>query len=100
MFLLELVPFRRIVASAVVVTLVLPVQVELQSDTSAFKAEANVTVADFCVNVPLTPSEVGAGEPITLIVSPGPIRAAVAPLVIVFQRFAKVVPSLASFPPS
>jgi hypothetical protein len=43
---------------------------------------------------------VGSGEAMILMVSPGAMRAAVAPDVIVFHRKAKVVPLLASLPPS
>jgi hypothetical protein len=46
------------------------------------------------------PTKVGAGLAIIRISSPGAIRAAVAPLVNVFQRRANVVPLLVSFPPS
>jgi hypothetical protein len=46
------------------------------------------------------PIEVGSGEAMTRISSPGAMRAAVAPLVMVCQRVAKLVPALPSLPPS
>ena len=46
------------------------------------------------------PIDVGSGEAMTRISSPAAIRARVAPLVRVFHRVAKLVPALASLPPS
>jgi hypothetical protein len=46
------------------------------------------------------PMLVGSGDAMILISSPGAMRAAVAPLVMVFHRVANDVPALASLPPS
>lgn len=68
----------------------------------AFVLEVMETVAAAgpSVQTPVMPRLVGAGEPMTLIVSPGAILAAVAPVKNVFQRLANVVPSFESLPPS
>ena len=52
------------------------------------------------VQVPFIQKLCTAGEPIILIVSPGAILAAVAPVVSVFHLVAKLVPTPASLPPS
>ena len=66
--------------------------VELVIETVAWRGPS--------VHVPFTDRLVGSVEPMTRIVSPGAMRAAVAPFTNDFHRFAKVVPSDASFPPS
>jgi hypothetical protein len=94
------VDVRYVVVLAEHVTLGLAVHAPSQFVTKTLSAEARVTVGERSVHVALIPRLVGSGEAIIRMVSPGAIRAAVAPLLIVFQRFAKLSPSAASLPPS
>ncbi|MGL5936016.1 MAG: hypothetical protein ACRCZI_10415 [Cetobacterium sp.] len=96
--LADAVPVLNIEVSAVAVTFAAAVQAALQSVISAFKDEPSVTVGDLFVHVAFIPRLVGAGDALTRIVSPGAIRAAVAPFKNVFQRFANDNPSFASLP--
>ena len=89
-----------VIVFAAVVTFGDAVHAVSQFVTNAFNADANVNVGERFVHVALIPRLVGSGDAITRIISPGAIRAAVAPLLTVFQRFANDVPSAASLPPS
>jgi hypothetical protein len=82
------------------VTLVLAVQSDSQVlMDSVMPAVAKTIVLVLLVQVAF-PNDVGDNDPMTRIVSPGAVLAAVAPVSTVFHRVAKLVPALASFPPS
>jgi hypothetical protein len=91
------VPSLR-VDDVVVVTFADAVHAAWQSEMFAVTADASVIVALCFVKVPFTARDTGSVLFMMRMTSPGAVRAAVAPLVIVFQRLAKVVPSFESLP--
>lgn len=86
------------VALAVAVTLAEAVQADSHVVMFVVTAEANVIVELPLVHVPLTPNDVGSGDFMMRITSPGAIRAAVAPDVMSLNRKANEVPLLELLP--
>ena len=90
----------NVVVSAVDVTLALAVHAVSQSLMLAVTALASVIVLLSCVQIPVTPRLLSFGLAMMRMVSPGAVRAAVAPEAKVFQRVANEVPADASLPPT
>ena len=86
------------VAGVTISPLAFPVHADSQRSIVKVCAVVSVTVFDRFVYTAVQPKEVGAGLLAILMVSPGAIRAKVAPVVMVFHASAHVEPSLLSFP--